>query len=93
MNKSQLREALAKQEHLTLKTAEDVVDTFFTGMEKSLTNGNRIEIRGLGSFTIKHYEGYTGRNPRTGEATDVASKKMPCFKPGNELKDRVDTIE
>ena len=93
MNKSQLVEALAKAENLTIKTAEDVVNTFFREMEKSLTSGSRIEIRGLGSFKIKRYDSYNGRNPKTGKIIKVDGKKLPFFKVGRELKERVDNTE
>ncbi|MBW1766381.1 MAG: integration host factor subunit beta [Deltaproteobacteria bacterium] len=90
MNKSQLIEALAKSKTLPLKKAEEVVSTAFGEMEKALANGKRVEIRGFGSFKIKHYEGYQGRNPKTGEIINVTPKKLPFFKVGKELKDRVD---
>ncbi len=92
MNKSQLIEALAKAEDLTLKKAEEVVTTVFGDMEEALIRGERVEIRGFGSFKIKHYEGYEGRNPKTGEIIHVAEKKLPFFKVGKELKERVDVI-
>ncbi len=81
---------MAKAENLPLKKAEEVVNTVFGEMEKALINGERIEIRGLGSFKVKHYDGYKGRNPKTGEIIDVAPKKLPFFKVGKELKERVD---
>ncbi len=90
MNKSQLIEALAKAENLPIKKAEEVVNTIFDNMEEALINEERVEIRGLGSFKVKHYEGYQGRNPKTGEIIEVPSKKLPFFKVGKELKDRVD---
>ena len=90
MNKSQLIEALAKEESLPIKKAEEVVNTVFGDMEKALTNGERVEIRGFGSFKVKQYEGYKGRNPKTGEMITVARKKLPFFKVGKELKERVD---
>ena len=92
MNKSQLVEALAKAENLKLKTAEDVVNTVFKQMEKSLVRGSRIEIRGLGTFKIKQYDSYDGRNPKTGKIIRVEGKKLPFFKVGRGLKDRVDNI-
>jgi len=92
MNKSQLVEALAKEEKLTIKTAEEVVNTFFREMEKSLIGGNRIEVRGLGSFKIKKYDSYNGRNPKTGKLIKVNGKRLPFFKVGRELKERVDAI-
>ncbi|HDM09514.1 MAG: integration host factor subunit beta [Deltaproteobacteria bacterium] len=90
MNKSQLVEALAKAENLPLKKAEEVVNTVFGDMENSLVRGERVEIRGFGSFKVKHYDGYKGRNPKTGEVIDVAPKKLPFFKVGKELRERVD---
>ncbi len=90
MNKSQLIEALAKAENLALKKAEEVVNTVFGGMEDALVKGDRVEIRGFGSFKIKRYKGYQGRNPKTGEVIHVSDKKLPFFKVGKELKERVD---
>ncbi|VBB44002.1 integration host factor (IHF), DNA-binding protein, beta subunit [uncultured Desulfatiglans sp.] len=90
MNKSQLIEALAKEENLPLKKAEEVVNTIFAEMETALVKGERVEIRGLGSFKVKNYDGYKGRNPKTGEVIEVAPKKLPFFKVGKELKERVD---
>ena len=90
MNKSQLIESLAKEESLPLRKAEEVVNTVFGEMEAALIRGERVEIRGLGSFKVKKYEGYKGRNPKTGEMIKVASKKLPFFKVGKELKERVD---
>ena len=90
MNKSQLIEALAQEEDLALKKAEEVVNTVFGDMEKALISGERVEIRGLGSFKVKHYDGYKGRNPKTGQIIEVTPKKLPFFKVGKELKERVD---
>jgi len=90
MNKSQLVEALARTENLTIKTAEEVVNTVFKEMEKALIKGSRIEIRGLGSFKVKDYTSYNGRNPKTGKIIRVDSKKLPFFKVGRELKEMVD---
>ncbi|MEE9419584.1 MAG: HU family DNA-binding protein [Desulfatiglandaceae bacterium] len=90
MNKSQLIEALSKKENLPIKRAEEVVNTVFGDMEKALIGGERVEIRGLGSFKVKQYDGYKGRNPKTGEVIEVAPKKLPFFKVGKELKEKVD---
>ena len=90
MNKSQLIETLAKTENLTIKTAEDVVNTIFRELEKALVRSERIEIRGFGSFKIKKYDSYDGRNPKTGKIIKVDSKKLPFFKVGRELKERAD---
>ena len=92
MNKSQLIEVLAKSQNLALKKAEEVVNTVFGDMEEALGRGERVEIRGFGSFKIKEYDGYRGRNPKTGEIINVAEKKLPFFKVGKELKERVDIL-
>ncbi|MFP3868332.1 MAG: HU family DNA-binding protein [Desulfobacteraceae bacterium] len=93
MNKSQLIEGLAKAEGLTLKKAEMVVNTLFENMTEALIENERIEIRGFGSFKVKSYEGYQGRNPKTGEIIEVGEKKLPFFKVGKELKERVDSLD
>jgi integration host factor subunit beta len=90
MNKSGLIEALSKKEGLTEKKAIDVVNLIFKGFTDELKKNGRIEIRGLGSFVVRDYEAYTGRNPKTGKNIKVASKKLPFFKVGKELKERVD---
>ena len=89
MNKAELIEALQKKIELTKSEAETVVNLFFNEMTTALAKGNRVEIRGLFSFHAKHYKGYTGRNPKTGEKVKIKSKKLPVFKCGKELKDRV----
>jgi integration host factor subunit beta len=90
MTKHQLIEALAKAEGLTLKNAEMIINEIFEKMSDALVDNNRIEIRGFGSFKVKNYEGYQGRNPKTGKIIEVQEKKLPFFKVGKELKDRVD---
>jgi len=89
MNKSELVELLAEQKDISNKRAEEVVNLIFSSMTEALAEGDRIEIRGLGSFVIKEYESYTGRNPKTGQAITVKPKKLPFFKVGKELKERV----
>jgi integration host factor subunit beta len=89
MTKSELIEALAKAEGITLKAAETAVNVTFQSMEQALINSDRLEIRGFGSFKVKDYEGYKGRNPKTGDLIEVLSKKLPFFKLGKELKERV----
>jgi integration host factor subunit beta len=91
MNKSQLIEELAKHENLTLKKAEMVVNAIFENMAEALAENERIEIRGFGSFKIKIYGGYKGRNPKTGEIIKVEGKKLPFFKVGKELAELVDS--
>ena len=90
MNKSGLIESLSKKEGLTEKRAIDVVNLIFKGFTDELKKGGRIEIRGLGSFVVRDYEAYTGRNPKTGRNIQVSPKKLPFFKVGKELKERVD---
>ncbi|MBK6690056.1 MAG: integration host factor subunit beta [Deltaproteobacteria bacterium] len=90
MNKSELVEKLAERAKITKKRAELVVNLVFDQMAQALKRGERIEIRGFGSFTSKAYEAYTGRNPRTGETIHVPAKRLPFFKVGKELKERVD---
>ena len=90
MNKSELIEALSKAEDLTKMKAEEVVNLVFSEMTNALVSGGRAEIRDFGSFKVKHYDGYTGRNPKTGERIKVKPKKLPFFKCGKELKERVD---
>src|SRR5688500_2664936 len=90
MNKSELVERLAERAKITKKRAEQVVNLVFDQMTQALKRGERIEIRGFGSFTNKSYDAYTGRNPRTGETIHVPAKKLPFFKVGKELKERVD---
>ena len=90
MNKSELIDALSKETGLTVSKAEDIVNIVFNDMANALAGGDRVEIRGLGSFKVKEYEGYTGHNPKTGEIIKVKPKKLPFFKCGKELKERVD---
>lgn len=90
MNKSELIEAVAAKARITKKRAEDVVNLIFDSMTDAIVRGDRIEIRGLGSFMVKEYGSYTGRNPRTGESIQVRPKRLPFFKVGKELKERVD---
>jgi integration host factor subunit beta len=90
MNKSDLTKSLAKDLDLPWRKSEEIVDTVFDVMSKMLTEGERIEIRGFGTFSVREYGGYTGRNPKTGEETMVESKKLPFFKVGKDFRERVD---
>ncbi|MBL7180423.1 MAG: HU family DNA-binding protein [Pseudomonadota bacterium] len=90
MNRSDLINALKDAAVLSRKDAEKVVDMFFDAVKETLSKGQRVEIRGFGSFTVKHYKPYTGRNPKTGVQIKVPSKKLPFFKVGKELKEMVD---
>lgn len=91
MNKSNLVKVLSKETGLTTNRAEEVVNTVFNDITNSLAKGQRVEIRGFGSFKVKKYKGYKGRNPKTGEVIKVKPKKLPYFKCGKELKERVDS--
>ena len=91
MNKSELVELLSERGKMTKKKAEEVVDLIFNSMVDAMKNGDRIEIRGFGSFVVKDYGSYTGRNPRTGQSIEVKPKKLPFFKVGKELRERVDS--
>lgn len=93
MNKSDLIERLSLKTGLTPIQAEDIVNMIVTDMKEALMGGERIEIRGFGSFVIKEYKSYTGRNPKTGEKIEVKPKKLPYFKVGKELKDRLNGLE
>lgn len=90
MNKSELIEQIAERGRMTKKKAEDVVNLIFDSLVDAMKAGDRIEIRGFGSFVVKNYEAYTGRNPRTGQSIQVKPKRLPFFKVGKELKERVD---
>jgi len=90
MNKSDLIEVLAKRMNLTQKRSESVINHVFNEMTDALQKNDKIEIRGFGSFTVKHYKPYTGRNPKTGDTIQVKEKRLPFFKVGRELKKRVD---
>jgi integration host factor subunit beta len=89
MNKSELVEALANDKSLTYKKAEEIVNIIFDSMAGELADSGRIEIRGFGSFVVKDYKAYMGRNPKTGEVIKVKPKKLPFFKVGKELRERV----
>jgi integration host factor subunit beta len=93
MTKSQLVEVLAKTHGITVKAAEIAVNVALESMAGALVEGHRIELRGFGSWKVKQYGDYTGRNPRNGDAVDVAPKKLPIFKQGKSLKDRLNRGE
>ena len=87
MNKSELIKKLAEDANLPFEDASMVVNTFVDCMKDSLLAGERVEIRGFGSFKIKEYAGYAGRNPKTGESVTVEPKRLPFFRAGKELKE------
>ena len=90
MNKLELIKKLREDCQLSKKEAAAIVDLFFGNISEALAKDDRVEIRGLCSFYVKEYNSYKGRNPRTGERVQVAPKKLPFFKIGKELKERVD---
>ena len=90
MNKLELINTLKNEGRISKKEAATIVDLFFSKISTSLAEGDRVEIRGLCSFYVKKYKAYAGRNPKTGEPTRVKPKKLPFFKCGKELRERVD---
>lgn len=92
MTKSELIEKIALDAGLTKGRAEMVVNTIFDSMVEALGEDDGIEIRGFGSFTVRRYKSYEGRNPRTGELVHVAPKRLPFFKVGKELRERVNGV-
>lgn len=90
MNKSELIEALAQAQGLTIRKADQVVTIILDSMADALIRGDRVEIRGFGSFKVKDYDGYQGRNPKTGDILTVGKKRLPAFRVGKELRELVD---
>jgi integration host factor subunit beta len=90
MNKLELIDTLRNECQISKKEAATIVEIFFDKISTALAEGDRVEIRGLCSFFVKEYKSYQGRNPKTGETVTVGSKKLPFFKIGKELKERVD---
>ena len=89
MTGEELNRLLAEREGISQKKAKQVIDTMFDCMAETLRRGDRVDIRGFGTFKVKHYDGYLGRNPKTGETVEVKPKALPCFKVGKALKERV----
>ena len=90
MNKLELVQAVKDSNGLSKLEADSVVNLFFSVIATALARGERVEIRGFCSIYVKEYKSYTGRNPKTGERVKIAPKKLPFFKAGKELKERVD---
>jgi integration host factor subunit beta len=93
MTKGDLIESIAQRKDFNLKKAEVVVNAIFEAMSEALRDGDRVEIRGFGSFEVREYGSYTGRNPKTGEEVEVGAKKAPFFKTGKELRERVNAAQ
>ena len=89
MKKSELIEALAQESGMKFKDAELCVDTLFNGIADALAKGGRVEIRGFGSFKVKEYKPYSGRNPKTGKPIKVRGKKLPYFKLSGIMRKRI----
>ncbi len=85
----QLNKILAEKEGISQKKAKRIIDIMFRTMAESLEQSERVDIRGFGTFKVKQYDGYIGRNPKTGQSVEVKQKKLPCFKVGKALKERV----
>ena len=90
MTKSILVDRLCEKWKLPVGRGEQIVNAIFDALEQALNRDERIEIRGFGSFETRSYKGYKGRNPRSGSEVDVKPKRLPFFKAGKDLKDRVD---
>jgi integration host factor subunit beta len=90
MNKLELISALKNEANISKTEAAKAVKIFFNSMADALARSERVEIRGLCSFFVKNYKSYTGRNPKTGDQVTIRPKKLPFFKSGKELKERVD---
>ena len=91
MVKSDLVESLASRADITLARAEEIVDIFFTSIVDALCRDERVEIRGFGAFSVREYRSYEGRNPKTGAKIKVPPKKLPSWKTGMQLRQRVDS--
>ena len=89
MTKSELTEALSEELNRPIRTSSNIVNTVLETMTEALVNGERIELRGFGSFSVKQYDSYTGKNPKTGKKIKVEAKKLPFFKVGKELRKAV----
>jgi len=89
MNKSELIEELAAKTGYNPKLTDKMVRIFFDRIKAALSAGDKVEIRGFGSFTLKKYKGYIGRNPKTGETVEVKPKQLPVFRTGIDLRSRV----
>ncbi|MBR3663296.1 MAG: integration host factor subunit beta [Desulfovibrio sp.] len=91
MNRTELIKKLATDANIPSEEASQVLDVFVESLKRALLKGKRVELRGFGSFKIKEYEPYTGRNPRTGERVEVKGKRMPLFRAGKDLKKLVNS--
>ena len=89
MTKADLVEEVSRVTELTRKDSEVIVDTLFESVIKALRDGDKLEVRGFGSFRVRQRNARVGRNPKTGEKVEVPAKRVPYFKPSKELKDLI----
>ncbi|MBA4390203.1 MAG: integration host factor subunit beta [Syntrophus sp. (in: bacteria)] len=89
MNKMDIINKLASDINVNQKIAKIAVDTIIDSIKRAITKDERVEIRGFGSFTLREYKAYRGRNPKSGETVNVEPKKLPYFKVGKELKEMI----
>lgn len=91
MNKSELIETLSQEINIPIRDASSITNTILEQMAETLGAGDSIEIRGFGSFVVKKYQSYKGRNPKTGQKISVPPKRLPFFKVGKDLKEKVNS--
>ncbi|MEP7038870.1 MAG: HU family DNA-binding protein [Acidobacteriota bacterium] len=91
MTKADLVESVAKEAEMTKKDAEQLVEIIFDSIVSTLNKGEKIELRGFGSFRVRHRNARKGRNPKTGEAVSIPAKRVAYFKPGKDLKELINT--
>ncbi|MCD6280290.1 MAG: integration host factor subunit beta [Deltaproteobacteria bacterium] len=91
MNKSELIDVLSRQLDIPYKKADKIVNAIFGSIEDAMKKGDRVEVRGFGSFVMRDYRPYIGRNPKSGEKIQVKAKRLPFFKAGKDIKDRVNS--
>ena len=90
MNKSELIEALSQELNFSIKAAQDIIKTILDAITEKLIAGENVEIRGFGSFSVRQYDSYIGRQPKTGEKIEIKPRKLPYYKVGKELRQAVD---
>ncbi len=93
MTKADLVESVAKEAEMTKKDAEQLVEIIFDSIVSTLNKGEKIELRGFGSFRVRHRNARKGRNPKTGEAVNIPAKRVAYFKPGKDLKELINTAK
>ena len=89
MNKSELIEALSQDLNFSIKAAQNIIDTILGTITEKLVAGENVELRGFGSFSVRQYDSYIGRQPKTGEKIEIKPRKIPYYKVGKELREAV----